>query len=83
MKTKEAEKLTTVGTKLTLEEKALFVQLAKINRRSQSQLLRDWLRDEARNRGLWPPSGHPLSRQVMSRQIEAKKQEAADVRQNT
>lgn len=53
----EVEKLTTIGARVTEDEKELFVQLAKINRRSQSQFIRDLIRDSAKSLGMWPPSG--------------------------
>jgi hypothetical protein len=44
-----------IKTRAVPEEKQALAQIAKQERLSMSETLRDLIRQEARRRGLWPP----------------------------
>ena len=43
-----------VNVRVLPEEKRALVKIARLERRKPSELLREWIRAEAKRRGLWP-----------------------------
>lgn len=52
----------TVATRTLPEEKRVLAQIARQERRTMSETLREMIRDEGERRGLWPPAqrGEPV-----------------------
>lgn len=44
------------GFRLSVEERAALLAIARAERRRPSEALREMIRTEAKRRGLWPPS---------------------------
>lgn len=51
------EKSELLQARVRPDEKRVFVALCRHERRNQSEMLRELLREGAERRGLWPPAG--------------------------
>lgn len=48
------EKTESINLRCLPEEKRALLKIARLERRKPSELVREWIRAEAKRRGLWP-----------------------------